>query len=308
MPRYKLTIAYDGTDYCGWQKQEPPDPDDPSQRVTLPTVQGALEEAVRSVLREPGLLVTGASRTDSGVHAWGQAAAFTSAPDETVGVGWPAHRGADRLVKALNSALPRDILVRAAELVDDAFDPIAGALEKEYTYTIVAGEQRPLWDRRYVWHTWYDLDPARMRDAAAHLVGEHDFAAFAQINHGRKSTIRRIFRCDIEDGEPNPGERRFVIRVAGSGFLYNMVRIIAGTLMEVGRGRIEPGNIPAILASQDRRQAGVTLPPTGLRLEWVRYHQRCITDRSGPCAHARGSDAAPPIDTPRTDPAAEPRA
>lgn len=291
MPRYKLTIAYDGTDYCGWQKQEPPNPENPGERTTLRTVQGVVEAAAREVLREPTIVVTGASRTDSGVHALGQVAAFTSEPDASAGVGWPGERGTDRLVKALNSKLPRDVLVRSAELVDDAFEPIGGAVEKEYTYTIVSGETRPLWDRRYVWHTWYELDLARMRAAAAHLVGEHDFAAFAQINHGRKTTVRTIFACDVEQASsspPHPGplplatgeggegarpsdEQRFVVRVSGSGFLYNMVRIVAGTLMEVGRGKIEPGEIPAIIASKDRRRAGVTLPPTGLRLEWVRY-------------------------------------
>lgn len=280
MPRYKLTIAYDGTDYCGWQKQEPPDPADPSQRVVLPTVQGVLEEAVRGVLREPGVLVTGASRTDSGVHAWGQVAAFTSVPDQATGVGWPADRGTDRLMNAINSKLPRDVLVRSAELVDGSFEPIGGAIEKEYTYTIVAGDTRPLWDRRYVWHTWYDLDPHRMREAAAHLVGEHDFAAFAQINHGRSTTVRTIFRCDAESDVPDGCRApdagcRITIRVSGSGFLYNMVRIIAGTLMEVGRRKLEPGDMPGILASKDRRQAGVTLPPTGLRLEWVRFGPKC---------------------------------
>ncbi len=288
MPRYKLTIAYDGTDYCGWQKQEPPDPATPGSRITLRTVQGVVEDAAREVLREPGLVLTGASRTDSGVHALGQVAAFTSAPDASTGVGWPEDRGTDRLVKALNSKLPRDVLVRSAELVADDFEPIGGATSKEYTYTIVSGETRPLWDRRYVWHTWYELDLARMREAAAHLVGEHDFAAFAQINHGRKTTVRTIFACDVEQGSPphpgplprggegarGPDEQRFVVRVSGSGFLYNMVRIVAGTLMEVGRGKIEPGNILDILASKDRRRAGVTLPPTGLRLEWVRYAER----------------------------------
>ncbi|MEM8756295.1 MAG: tRNA pseudouridine synthase A [Planctomycetota bacterium] len=285
MPRYKLTIAYDGTDFCGWQKQEPPDPGNPGGRTTLRTVQGVVEEAARTVLREPGLVLTGASRTDSGVHALGQVAAFTSEPDSSTGVGWPEDRGTDRLIKALNSKLSRDVLVRGAELVGDLFEPIGGAVEKEYTYTIVSGPTRPLWDRRYVWHTWYELDIERMRAAAAHLVGEHDFAAFAQINHGRKTTVRTIYRCDIAAGPPpHPGpltrgggegaEERFVIRVSGSGFLYNMVRIIAGTLMEVGRGRIDAGDIPAILESKDRRRAGITLPPMGLRLEWVRYGDR----------------------------------
>jgi len=310
VPRYKLTIAYDGTEFCGWQKQEPPDPADPTKRISLRTAQGVVEETVRDVLREK-VIVMGASRTDSGVHALGQVAAFTSEPDADKGVGWPEERGTDALVRALNSKLPRDVLVTGAEIVAHDFNPIGGAAEKEYTYTIECGPVRPLWDRKYVFHTWYQLDLARMQEAAGMLVGEHDFAAFAQINHGRTTTVRTIFACSVEQvrpPHPNPlprrgegaglgggcsektpsvtfgdsspagdggaerdAECRFVIRVSGSGFLYNMVRIIAGTLMEVGRGKILPGDVGEILASCDRKQAGPTLPPMGLRLEWIRY-------------------------------------
>lgn len=275
VPRYKLTIAYDGTDFCGWQKQEPPDPDTPTGRTSLRTVQGMLEETVREALREPSVVLTGASRTDSGVHAWGQVAAFSSVADPSVGVGWPEERGTDALVRALNSRLPRDVLVRDAAVVDDDFEPIGGAIEKEYTYTIESGIHRPLWDRNHVWHTWHELDLDRMNRAAAMMVGEHDFAAFAQINHGRKTTVRTIFGCSVsqppaENRSPDAG-CRYQIRVSGSGFLYNMVRIIAGTLVEVGRGKIEPGEVASIIASKDRRKAGPTLPPMGLRLEWVRY-------------------------------------
>jgi len=273
MPRYKLTLAYDGTDFFGWQKQEPPDPDAPVPapgqepiRLQLRTVQHVLEQAVRQVIREP-VNVLGASRTDSGVHANGQVAAFTSEPDVSRGVGWPAERGTDQLVRALNSKLPRDVLVHSAELVADDFNPIGGAIEKEYCYTMVSGAVRPLWDRRFVFHTWYDLDATRMQRAADLMVGEHDFKCFAQINHGRKTTVRTIYKCQIQ----TPEDGRFVIRVSGSGFLYNMVRIIGGTLMEVGRGKIEPGMVRAMIASGDRRKAGVTLPPMGLRLEWIRY-------------------------------------
>lgn len=295
MPRYKLTIAYDGTDFCGWQKQEPPDPENPSKRMTLRTVQGVVEETVREVLREK-VVVMGASRTDSGVHALGQVAAFTSEPIEGKGIGWPEERGTSALVRALNSKLPRDVLIMGAEVVAHDFNPIGGAVEKEYTYTIECGPVRPLWDRKYVFHTWYELDLVKMQQAAAAMVGEKDFAAFAQIDHGRTTTVRTIFGCEVEqvssvvaasrrpvehqedgrrDAAPtntNPDAPcRYVIRVSGSGFLYNMVRIIAGTLMEVGRGKIEPGDIETIIASGDRRQAGPTLPPQGLRLEWVRY-------------------------------------
>jgi tRNA pseudouridine38-40 synthase len=273
MPRYKLTLAYDGTDFLGWQKQEPPDPDAPApgageepKRLQLRTVQHVLEQAVRRVIREP-VHVLGASRTDSGVHANGQVAAFTSEPDASKGVGWPADRGTDQLVRALNGNLPRDILVHSAEIVGDDFNPIGGAMEKEYCYTMVSGAVRPLWDRRFVFHTWYDLDATRMQRAADLMVGEHDFACFAQINHGRKTTVRTIYTCQIE----TPEDGKFVIRVSGNGFLYNMVRIIAGTLMEVGRGKIEPGAVREMISSGDRRLAGVTLPPMGLRLEWIRY-------------------------------------
>mgnify|MGYP001827128528 CR=1 FL=1 len=270
MPRYKLTIAYDGTEFCGWQKQEPPDPDDPTRRTTLRTVQGVVEETVRDVLRED-VVVMGASRTDSGVHALGQVAAFTSEPIEDKGIGWPESRGTESLVKALNSKLPRDVLVRDAEIVPHDFNPIGGAAEKEYTYTIECGPVRPLWDRAYVFHTWYELDLASMQQAAAAMVGEHDFAAFAQINHGRTTTVRTIFGCSVEHAQTDHGAVRFVVRVSGSGFLYNMVRIIAGTLMEVGRGKIAPDTIGGIIESKDRRNAGPTLPPQGLRLEWIRY-------------------------------------
>lgn len=270
MPRYKLTISYDGTEFCGWQKQEPPDPDDPTRRTTLRTVQGVVEETVRDVLRED-VVVMGASRTDSGVHALGQVAAFTSEPIEDKGIGWPESRGTDSLVKALNSKLPRDVLITGAEVVPHDFNPIGGATEKEYTYTIECGPVRPLWDRAYVFHTWYELDLANMQQAAAAMVGEHDFAAFAQINHGRTTTVRTIFGCSVEHAQTDHGAVRFVVRVSGSGFLYNMVRIIAGTLMEVGRGKIAPEAIGFIIESKDRRNAGPTLPPQGLRLEWIRY-------------------------------------
>lgn len=288
MPRYKLTIAYDGTDFKGWQKQLPPDetapppaPGEDVARIELRTAQGVLERAIREAVREP-VIVTGASRTDSGVHAWGQCASFLSTPEPDKGVGWPEDRGLHTLVRAINGKLPRDILVRDAEVVPDEFDPISGAIEKEYTYTFATGYDRPLWDRRYVFHTWHELDAARMADAARHLIGEHDFASFAQINHGRKTTVRRIFNCSVETigttGTPDapaqfPGDtRRIRVRVSGSGFLYNMVRILAGTLMEVGRAKIDPEQIPAILVSADRMaNPGPTLPPQGLRLEWIRY-------------------------------------
>ncbi|MGJ8636914.1 MAG: tRNA pseudouridine synthase A [Phycisphaerales bacterium] len=260
------------------------------ERVQLRTVQHVLERAVREALREE-VVLTGASRTDSGVHAWGQTAFFVSEPQAEKGVGWPAERGVEKLVKAVNGRLPRDVWVRSAEIVQEDFNVIGGAVEKEYTYTIACGEARPVFGRRYVWHTWYDLDVAKMNEAAQVLVGEHDFAGFAQVNHGRKTTVRTIFGCSVvelaqektrlaEDGQavaPGLGEEgdgiRYVrVRVSGSGFLYNMVRIVAGTLVEVGRGKMSVDDVRAVVEEADRlKNRGVTLPPMGLRLEWVRY-------------------------------------
>jgi len=309
---YRLVVAYDGTDFCGWQKQEPPadeylgpHPDplpvgeggkrgagagtkgevvgrvvkDGVERVQLRTVQHVLERAVRDALREE-VVLTGASRTDSGVHAWGQSAFFVSEPMGEKGVGWPADRGVEKLVKAVNGRLPRDVWVRSAEVVGEDFNVIGGATSKEYTYTIACGEARPIFGRRYVWHTWYDLDVAKMNEAAKVLIGEHDFAGFAQINHGRKTTVREIFDCSVEEidggndvvGIGGDGVKLVRVRVSGSGFLYNMVRIVAGTLVEVGRGKMSVDDVRRVVAEADRlSNRGMTLPPMGLRLEWIRY-------------------------------------
>lgn len=289
MPRYKLIVAYDGTDFCGWQKQEPPAPDESKpansewfegaeavegkpDRVALRTVQHVLERAVREVVREPVILL-GASRTDSGVHAKGQAAAFTcrgdepEQPGEPRGIGWPLSRGPDRLVAAINGRLPEDVLVVGAEVVQAGFDPIGDVESKGYSYTLHTARDRPLFDRRFVHHVRSKPDVTAMDAAARQLIGEHDFAAFAAAGHGRMSTVRRVLDCRVTDLAPD----RVRIDVSGTGFLWNMVRIIAGTLVHVGFGRLRPDVIPAILASKDRTKSGPTLPPTGLCLEWIKY-------------------------------------
>lgn len=328
MPTYRLMIAYDGTDFAGWQKQEPPDPGqaaagggmpapistrklDPRLvagapgRVALRTVQAVVERAVREVVREP-VVLQGASRTDAGVHARAQVAVFAcgegteasrqqgiegeKATDGRAGGGWPVARGADRLLRAVNSRLPDDVQVVRAEVVRDGFDPIGDCVAKGYSYTFWAGMHRPLWERRYVWHTCARLDLGAMQRAAAAFVGEHDFAAFAAAGHGRESTVREVNACEVlvesdeaterrsEEGAVGPASRaeaepgrKIRLEISGNGFLYNMVRIIAGTLHEVGRGRIDAAAVPEIIASGDRRRAGPTLPPGGLCLEWIRY-------------------------------------
>ncbi len=286
MPRYKLTIAYDGTDFCGWQRQEPRESDagnvppqriagsferDGEKRLQLRTVQHAVEQAVMQIVREH-VTIKGSSRTDAGVHSKGQVAAFTCSGDEDGASadrskGWPVSRGTDRLLRALNGRLPDDVLITGVEAVPAEFDPIRDTRSKGYSYTFHASRERALWDRRFVHQVWEPLDVAAMRAAAALLVGEHDFAAFAASGHGRLTTVRTIFACEVSTPAPD----RVRIDVSGNGFLWNMVRIIAGTLADVGRGRIAPTDIPGIIAGAKREEAGPTMPPTGLCLEWIEF-------------------------------------
>ncbi len=261
MPRYRLTVAYDGTNFHGWQKQcvtgADGEPDD------LRTVQGVLEEAVCAVVREP-VNVVGASRTDSGVHALGQVAAFSCAKELE-----PA-----KLCAAINSRLPDDAQVRGAGVVSDTFSPISEAVAKGYRYRIAYGRAkpdgapRPLFGRFVTFWTPYELDATRMNEAARRLIGGHDFASFTRKNHDRESTVRTIHDCRVTAGS---GRRRLRIDVAGDGFLYNMVRIIAGTLVEVGRGKLDPESMGDVIAATDRTAAGPTLPPEGLCLMWIKY-------------------------------------
>lgn len=275
MARYRLTIAYDGTDFHGWQRQyTTPDrglPRDspiiaelPNGRVELRTVQGVVQHAVQQVVDAP-ITVEGASRTDAGVHARAQCGALTVEDD----AGRPPD---ERLAAAINAKLPADVLVRECVRTRDDFQPITDCASKGYRYTIHSGPVRPLWTRREVWWTYEKLEAEAMRTAGALLVGQHDFASFAAAAHGRESTVRTIFSCDVtESPGEHKGTRRIALDVSGDGFLYNMVRIIAGTLMEVGRGRFPPGEIKEMLLARDRAAAGPTLGPAGLSLEWIRY-------------------------------------
>jgi len=253
VPRYRITLAYDGTQFHGWQRQTA------SEGGPLRTVQHVLERALWRTVRER-VHVLGASRTDAGVHARGQVAALSC---ERSGP-------ASRLPMALTSALPEDVLVHRAELVPESFDPISDALSKGYAYRIAHGKP-PFWPdlfrRREVHRSWIPLDAAAMDAAAQAFVGTHDFAAFAKAGHGRESTVRRVLRCAVIEEDAN----HLRLEIAGTGFLHNMVRIIAGTLVDVGRGRLAPEDIASILASGDRTAAGQTLPAAGLCLMWIAY-------------------------------------
>ena len=251
--RYKLVIAYDGTDFHGWQKQIRRDEQGRAQ--PLRTVAGVVEKAIRHVVGRP-LNLIGASRTDAGVHADGQVAHFNAELRLPI----------DKLAVATNSRLPADVEVLSAEPAAEGFDAIRGVRRKRYRYRIFNTVRRPLRLRREVWHCWTPLDVARMQQAAAKLIGTHDFEGFAAARHGRATTVRTIFDCRVEQS----GQQVHVI-VEGDGFLLNMVRIIAGTLVEIGRDYFSPEVIDQVIASRDRSGAGPTLPASGLCLEWIEY-------------------------------------
>lgn len=262
MPRVKLTIAYDGHDFHGWQRQHPPG------KPPLRTVQDTVQFAVQRTIRQP-VSVVGASRTDARVHAYGQVAAFSTIPPVSEEEPDELRVPLDRLPQAVNRWLPDDVAILDAAIVPDDFDPIKQAQSKTYQYTIHNCLTPPVFDRHRVLHFWQDLNVDHMAHAARYIVGTHDFASFANTHHGRDSTIRTVFACSVTrmTGQPE----RVIVEVSGSGFLYHMVRIISGTLVEVGRGRWEPEHVISILEARNRRAAGPTLAPEGLCLCRIEY-------------------------------------
>ena len=240
-----LTIAYDGTSYAGWQRQQ-----------NAIAVQEKLEDALLQLFGKP-IIVKAASRTDAGVHALGQRAAFCVDKMRIP---------LDKLPQVLNGFLPPDIAVVAAETVSDIFNPRFDALCKTYSYSYYnASLPNPL-HTRYSAFVPQPLDIAAMSQAAKSFVGKHDFAAFMATGGSAKTTVREIFACDVTaDGSI------VKLTITGGGFLYNMVRIIAGTLMYVGHGKISADAIPGIIQSLDRKKAGKTMPPQGLTLLAVKY-------------------------------------
>lgn len=245
MRQIRLVVEYDGTDLSGWQRQ-----------ANGPTVQQHLEEALAQLLTHP-VQVLGASRTDAGVHARGQVASFRT--DRAI----PLHG----IRRGLNSLLPMSIAIRDASEVPDDFHPRFSATGKHYRYTLlVRADRSPRWRDR-AWHHPERLDVAAMRAAATHLIGEHDFSAFRAAGCTAKTPHRRVDAIDLDDGDPE----LLVVDVRGNAFLRMMVRIIVGTLTEVGTRRMSPGQVAEILASKDRTRAGITAPAHGLELIEVRY-------------------------------------
>ena len=240
--RVQLTVAYDGTNYHGWQFQ-------PGE----PTIEGELNKHLSNLLGEE-IQVIGASRTDAGVHALCNVAVFDT----------DNRMPADKISYALNQRLPEDITIQCSKEVDADFHPRHCDSRKTYEYRITRGEFPVPTKRLYSYFTYHKLDVERMKEAATYLVGEHDFKSFCSVKAVVETTVRTIYNVDVlEEGQD------IVIRVRGNGFLYNMVRIIAGTLLEVGKGSIEPSKVKEILDGCDRTLAGPTAPAHGLML--VKY-------------------------------------
>lgn len=244
MRRIKLTVAYDGTEYCGWQKQP-----------NGITVEEVLNRAICRLTGEE-IQVIGASRTDSGVHALGNVAVFDT----------ESSIPGDRFAMALNQRLPEDILVVKSEEVPLDFHPRYCNTRKTYEYHIL-NTKVPMPTKRHThYFVSFPLDMEAMRQAAEYLVGEHDFASFCNIKSQVESTVRTIYSLELtKQGE------EITIRITGNGFLYNMVRIIVGTLVRVGRGYYRPEQVKEILDAKQRTEAGVTAPPQGLFLVEIAY-------------------------------------
>ena len=242
--RIRMIVEYDGTNYAGWQRQ-----------TNALAVQQVLEEALSKLTRVP-VTVTGASRTDAGVHALGQSVHFDT----------ESRIPADKFAYALNTLLPPDVRVRRSMEAPADFHARFSSKGKRYRYLIYESPHAGALNRFTHAHTIYKLDDQRMRDEAAALLGTHDFAAFAASGSVVKDTVRTICRADLE----RRGEE-IELTVEGNGFLYNMVRIIAGTLISVGAGKLEPGAIRRAIETGDRLQLGVTAPAHGLTLMEVYY-------------------------------------
>lgn len=246
MRNIKLVLAYDGTKYHGFQIQN---------RTELKTIQGMLEKAL-SILTKEEIAVIGSGRTDAGVHARGQVVNFhskTQIPTE-------------RLPMAVNSLLPADIVVLEAQDVPAGFHARFEAIRKTYCYTIYQGRfMDPFW-RCYAYHVPQALDMAEMGKACTMFRGSHDFRGFCARGTAVKDFVRTIYNCSLEKEE-----KLLKFTVTGNGFLYNMVRIMGGTLLEVGKGKYKAEKIVELLKTGDRTLAGMTLPPQGLCLLSVEY-------------------------------------
>lgn len=249
MKNYKMIVSYDGTRYFGWEHQ--PDRDR--------TIQGKLENVLSQMVgRDPAdpVTVIGAGRTDAGVHARAM----------TCNVLLDTDRTEEEIQRYVNHYLPDDISVNDVKIAADRFHSRFKAIGKTYRYTCWYGASKPVFDRKYVTVLDKMPDVGRMREAAEYMIGMHDYQSFCGNSHMKKSTVRVV---DVIHIETSGNYIRFYFH--GNGFLQNMVRIMTGTLLEVGWGKKEPDDIAGIMEARDRRRAGFTAPPTGLCLMKVDY-------------------------------------
>lgn len=256
---YKLTLAYDGSRFAGWQWQ-------PDRR----TVQATLEEMLSKVTGET-IRVAAASRTDAGVHALGQVVSFTS---ET-------RLAPHTLWRALNARAPEDVYVVDVAPAPEGFHATRDSVCKRYRYVIQDGVHRDVFSRHQAWRVWARLDVPGMADAAERLRGRHDFASFQTSGSERLTTVRTVQDITVRRPETNPDQVE--VEVQADGFLYNMVRNFVGTLVAIGKHRQTVDWIDEVLAARDRRRAGMTAPPQGLFLLWVQHASVPLPNRPDVC-------------------------
>ncbi len=251
----RLTLAYDGRGFHGWQRQE-----------GVRTVQADVEDVCRRVLGEL-VHVVGASRTDTGVHARGQVAHMRT--DTVIPLA--------NLKRAIGHHLPVDVGLVEIDEVRTDFHSSTCAQRKRYRYRIFAHERRPVEQQLLgvVWHCWMPVDLTRMAAAAPAWIGRHDFASFASAGSPRETTVRSVFAIDVQ-----PVGHEIRVDIEGDGFLYHQVRNMVGTLVEIGRGHWPVERASEILAARDRRAAGPTAPPEGLCLEWIQYGPEWLISES----------------------------
>lgn len=245
MRNIKLIIEYDGKEFNGWQKQ-------PNKL----NIQGTIEKAIEQITGEKVDLIA-SGRTDSGVHAYGQVANFKTNSNIPV----------EKIPMALNSNLKKSIIIKSAEEVDERFHSRITCKKKTYRYVINNSKYGTAIYRNLETHIPMKLDIEKMKLAVKYFEGEHDFKAFKASGTSSKSSVRTIYRADVIEKEND----KIWIELTGNGFLYNMVRIIAGTLVDVGLGKIKPEEMKSIIESKNRENAGKTLPPQGLYLVKVEY-------------------------------------
>ncbi len=245
MPRLKMTLAYDGTDFAGYQIQ-------PNAR----TVQGELEKALMKMHKGQHIRTTASGRTDAGVHARGQVVHFDSdldIPEKN----W---------LKAIQANVPEDIVIRKVEYVHDDFHARFDVKKREYRYRVLASETLDVFRRLYAYHVPNPLDVDAMQKALTYVIGTHDFTSFCSMKTDVEEKTRTIYNAELfQDND------EIIFRFVGNGFLYNMVRILVGTTLEIGMGKRRASDMHTILASRSRKQAGKTAPPHGLCLWSVSY-------------------------------------